>query len=57
MVSKCGKGPFALVKKAWVPEDQSIPADAAKKLGKRATPPIVKAFALSTDFKGAAASK
>ncbi|KAF7325638.1 hypothetical protein MKEN_00413600 [Mycena kentingensis (nom. inval.)] len=48
----CGKSAFARVSKAWVPEDQSIPTDIAKRLVRRAgVPPIVKALRLDTNWE------
>ncbi|KAG7086956.1 hypothetical protein E1B28_002873 [Marasmius oreades] len=50
----CGKSAFARVSKAWVSEDQSIPATVAKRLVRRdGAPPIVKALRLDTDFAAA----
>ncbi|KAG5640821.1 hypothetical protein DXG03_006893 [Asterophora parasitica] len=47
----CGKSAFARVSRAWVPEDQSIPQDIARRLVKRQDAvPEVKALALDTDF-------
>ncbi|KAG7086957.1 hypothetical protein E1B28_002874 [Marasmius oreades] len=50
----CGKSAFARVSKAWVSEDQSIPATVAKRLVRRdGAPPVVKALRLDTDFAAA----
>ncbi|KAJ7075244.1 hypothetical protein B0H15DRAFT_37212 [Mycena belliarum] len=47
----CGANAFARVSKAWVPEDQSIPASIKARLYRRAgTAPVVKALAIDTDF-------
>ncbi|KAG7090279.1 hypothetical protein E1B28_011876 [Marasmius oreades] len=50
----CGKSAFARISKAWVPEDQSIPASLAKRLVRRdGAPPVVKALRIDTDFGAA----
>jgi len=47
----CGKNAFARVARAWVPEDQSIPASVAGKIVRRnGQQPQVKALALDTKF-------
>ncbi|KAJ7182942.1 hypothetical protein C8R43DRAFT_868475 [Mycena crocata] len=47
----CGGSAFARISKAWVPENQDIPAPVRRRLVRRAgVPPVVKALALDTDF-------
>ncbi|KAJ3512020.1 hypothetical protein NLJ89_g3766 [Agrocybe chaxingu] len=47
----CGRGPFAVITNAWVPEDQSIPTEVARSLVRRdGTLPQVQALHLSTEF-------
>lgn len=47
----CGKMPFALVAKYWVPENQTIPKDAMKKIVRRdGATPKVQAMSISTNF-------
>ncbi|KAF5370996.1 hypothetical protein D9615_010020 [Tricholomella constricta] len=47
----CGKSAFARISKAWVPEDQSIPKDIARRLVRRqGVQPRVQALALDTNF-------
>ncbi|RDB30165.1 hypothetical protein Hypma_012365 [Hypsizygus marmoreus] len=47
----CGKNAFARVAKAWIPEDQSIPINIARRLSRRqGAVPEVKALSLDTDF-------
>ncbi|KAJ7479627.1 hypothetical protein FB451DRAFT_1448692 [Mycena latifolia] len=47
----CGANAFARVSKAWVPDDQSIPASITARLVRRdGKPPVVKALAIDTDF-------
>ncbi|KAH6904651.1 hypothetical protein BKA70DRAFT_527891 [Coprinopsis sp. MPI-PUGE-AT-0042] len=49
----CGANAFARVSKAWVPENQSIPANIAKRLVRRqGVQPEVKALSLDTNFAG-----
>ncbi|KAJ6546623.1 hypothetical protein B0H10DRAFT_2131051 [Mycena sp. CBHHK59/15] len=50
----CGGSAFARIAKAWVPDDQSIPASVARRLVRRdGTQPQVKALALDTNFDAA----
>ncbi|TDL21237.1 hypothetical protein BD410DRAFT_771726 [Rickenella mellea] len=51
----CLKVPFARVDRAWIPEDQSVPASVAKRIIKRAdgSTPQVKALSLDTNFAAA----
>ncbi|KAJ7196823.1 hypothetical protein GGX14DRAFT_375706 [Mycena pura] len=54
----CGASAFARVAKAWVPEDQSIPAHVQARLVRRAgAQPVVKALHIDTDFDAADWSK
>ncbi|KAJ7143852.1 hypothetical protein C8R44DRAFT_864873 [Mycena epipterygia] len=54
----CGSSAFARVSKAWVPEDQSIPASVTARLVRRdGTQPQVKALSLDTDFDAVDYSK
>ncbi|KAG5638520.1 hypothetical protein H0H81_012157 [Sphagnurus paluster] len=54
----CGKNAFARVSRAWVPEDQSIPASIAGKVVRRdGAQPQVKALAIDTNFDQVDASK
>ncbi|KAG6820027.1 hypothetical protein H0H93_006365 [Arthromyces matolae] len=47
----CGKNAFARVARAWIPEDQSIPASTAANLHRRdGSQPQVKALSLDTNF-------
>ncbi|GLB45261.1 putative expressed protein [Lyophyllum shimeji] len=47
----CGKSAFARVSRAWVPDDQSIPIDVARRLVRRqGTQPKVQALAIDTNF-------
>jgi hypothetical protein len=46
----CGAGPFAVVTRAWVPADQSVPEAVQQKLSRRQEAPEVKALTLSTNF-------
>jgi hypothetical protein len=47
----CGNGPFARVAKAWVSEDQSLPANISARFVRRdGTQPQVQALALDADF-------
>ncbi|KAJ7149272.1 hypothetical protein C8R43DRAFT_888085 [Mycena crocata] len=56
--AECGKGPFARVANAWVPEDQSLPDHIAARFVRRGEPsPEVKALALDTNFAAADSSK
>jgi len=55
---QCGKSPFAVIAKAWVPEDQSIPEDVAASLIRRdGTFPEVKALQLAVDFDAASSNR
>lgn len=54
----CGKNAFARISRAWVPEDQSIPASIAGKIVRRdGSQPEVKALALDTNFEAVDTSK
>ncbi|KAJ7088827.1 hypothetical protein B0H15DRAFT_780532 [Mycena belliarum] len=47
----CGASAFARISKAWVPEDQSIPASLQSRIVRRdGKQPVVKALALDTNF-------
>ncbi|KAG5638044.1 hypothetical protein H0H81_002164 [Sphagnurus paluster] len=47
----CGKSAFARISRAWIPEDQSIPANVASRLVRRdGSSPQVQALALDTNF-------
>ncbi|KAF9445254.1 hypothetical protein P691DRAFT_785478 [Macrolepiota fuliginosa MF-IS2] len=49
--TQCGKNPFAVIAKAWIPEDQSIPQGVRRRLVTRdGEVPMVKAVKLSVDF-------
>jgi len=48
----CGRMPFAIVAKHWIPEDQSIPQDTMKRIVRRdGAPTQVQAMTISTDFE------
>ncbi|KAI0037499.1 hypothetical protein FA95DRAFT_94316 [Auriscalpium vulgare] len=51
----CGKMPFAHVKRAWIPKDQSMPAVSGIK-ARDDTSGVVQALALSTNFAAASPS-
>ncbi|KAF8066939.1 hypothetical protein FPV67DRAFT_1417007 [Lyophyllum atratum] len=54
----CGKNAFARVARAWIPEDQSIPASVAGKIVRRdGKQPQVKALTLDTKFDAVDSSK
>ncbi|KAH6904652.1 hypothetical protein BKA70DRAFT_1108941 [Coprinopsis sp. MPI-PUGE-AT-0042] len=54
----CGSNAFAHISRAWVPENQSIPDNVAKKLVRRdGTQPEVKALHIDTDFAAVDAKK
>ncbi|GLB41232.1 hypothetical protein LshimejAT787_0904470 [Lyophyllum shimeji] len=54
----CGKNAFARVARAWIPEDQSIPASVAGKIVRRdGKQPQVKALSLDTKFDAIDTSK
>ncbi|KDQ51373.1 hypothetical protein JAAARDRAFT_41224 [Jaapia argillacea MUCL 33604] len=53
----CGKGPFAVVAKAWVPADQSIPMSFARLLRRDGTMPQVQALSIHTNFSAVDTSK
>lgn len=54
----CGSNAFAHISRAWVPEDQSIPQNIAKRLVRRdGVEPEVKALRLDTNFAAADPSK
>ncbi|KAF5376725.1 hypothetical protein D9615_007807 [Tricholomella constricta] len=47
----CGKSAFARVARAWVPKDQSLPADVARRIVRRSgVQPLVMALTLDTNF-------
>ena len=48
---QCGENAFARISRAWVPEDQSIPENIARRLVKRnGVQPEVKALHIDADF-------
>ncbi|KAF7304739.1 hypothetical protein MKEN_01188000 [Mycena kentingensis (nom. inval.)] len=54
----CGASAFARISRAWIPEDQSIPSDIAKRLVRRAgAPPVVKALAIDTNWDAVKTTK
>ncbi|RXW20042.1 hypothetical protein EST38_g5798 [Candolleomyces aberdarensis] len=55
---RCGQNAFAHISRAWVPEDQSIPENIARRLVRRGgVQPEVKALHIDTDFASADTSQ
>lgn len=46
----CGKNAFAHISRAWVPQNQRLPENLAKRFAKRGIQPEVKALHIDTDF-------
>ncbi|KAG6907149.1 hypothetical protein DXG01_010326 [Tephrocybe rancida] len=46
----CGKSAFARVSRAWMPDDQSLPEDVARRFVGRALQPQIQALTLNTNF-------
>ncbi|KAJ6546622.1 hypothetical protein B0H10DRAFT_2447526 [Mycena sp. CBHHK59/15] len=49
----CGASAFARVSRNWIHQDQSVPADIAKKLTRRQDPALVQGLAVDTQFDAA----
>ena len=54
---KCGQNAFAVIAKAWVPQDQSIPPDVASTLARRQDSPEVQSLTLVTNFESVDTSR